>query len=64
MRAQQWVIWNTKLFGDQIAKIEGWNFEVNAWKWFNLEEVKKEDVIVSKNERTAKESTKESYQIY
>ena len=44
--AQQWVIWNTKLFGDQIAKIEGWNFEVNAWKWFNLEEVKKEDVIV------------------
>lgn len=44
--AQQWVIWNTKLFGDQIAKIEGWNFEVNAWKWFNLEEVEKEDVIV------------------
>lgn len=44
--AQQWVIWNTKLFGDQIAKIEGWNFEVNAWKWFNLEEVEKEDIIV------------------
>ena len=44
--AQQWVIWNTKLFGDQIAKIEGWNFEVNAWKWLNLEEVEKEDVIV------------------
>lgn len=44
--AEQWVIWNTKLFGDQIAKIEGWNFEVNTWKWFNLEEVEKEDVIV------------------
>lgn len=44
--AHQWVIWNTNLFSDQIEKIEGWNFEVNEWKWFDLELTEKEDVIV------------------
>ena len=44
--AQQWVLGNTQLFGDEISKIEGWNFEVDDWKWFNLEVVEKKHVIV------------------
>lgn len=44
--AQQWVQWNTALFCEKIHKVDGWNFEVNEWKWFSLDEVKKEDVII------------------
>ena len=44
--AQQWVQWNTALFSEKIHKVEGWNFEVSEWKWFSLDEVKKEDVII------------------
>jgi hypothetical protein len=44
--AQQWVQWNTALFSKKIYDIEGWNFEVNEWKWFCLDSVNKEDVII------------------
>ena len=44
--AHQWVHWNTQLFGDEVAQIEGWNFKPGAWQWFNLEVVEKKDVIV------------------
>lgn len=44
--AQQWVQWNTALFCEKIHKVDGWNFEVSEWKWFSLDEVKKEDVII------------------
>tara|TARA_B100001248_G_C27372898_1_gene452629 strand:- start:803 stop:1342 length:540 start_codon:yes stop_codon:yes gene_type:complete len=42
----QWVQWNTALFCEKIHKVDGWNFEVSEWKWFSLDEVKKEDVII------------------
>lgn len=44
--AQQWVQWNTALFSEKIHEVEGWNFEVSEWKWFSLDEVKKQDVII------------------
>ena len=44
--AQQWVQWNTALFSEKIHQVEGWNFEVSEWKWFSLDQVKKEDVII------------------
>ena len=44
--AHQWVQWNTLLFSEKIHEVEGWNFEVNSWKSFNLDLVKKGDVII------------------
>jgi hypothetical protein len=34
------------LFSEKIYDVEGWNFEVNEWKWFCLDSVNKEDVII------------------
>ena len=44
--AHQWVEWNTRLFADQITKLDGWNFEVDGWKYINIEYLEAEDVLI------------------
>lgn len=44
--AHQWIEWNTRLFADQITKLDGWNFEVNGLDDFNIEYLEAKDVLI------------------